>query len=86
MKILLTLTYCKFRISQKYVLSRKKLFFNYSSSQNSYGVILNCQSKRLLVNIDGIQLTFWILDTDYKNYLFTYQCTQVVNGQKISKG
>jgi hypothetical protein len=30
--------------------------------------------------------TFWILDIDYKNYLFTYQCTQVVNGQKISKG
>jgi hypothetical protein len=85
MQILLILIYCKFR-NQKCLLSRKKLLFSYNSSQNANGVILNCQSKRLLVNIDGIQSTFWILDTDYKNYLFTYQCTQVVNAQKISKG
>ncbi len=48
--------------------------FSYNRSQNANGVILNCQSKRLLVNIDGIQSTFWIFDTDYKNYVFTYQC------------
>ena len=51
-------------------------------------VIQGLTEKRKVKTVAGIQSSYYILRTDYSNYLLTYQCTRVldVGGVEQIKG